>query len=513
MFKHTREVYLRHQKTEMLRLLEDYMRSVADGEARAELKKAYDELFRQSAGSDKDILDLNDCLLDWLKKMRAEIKENNLLTLQMYVAKFRSLLVDRSELCPVHSSLPMTRQDEKQLKRMEKLRKKRAKERKKRVERGENVPVAAFSSEELVDCLLKKCLDEKARLMDHMASIHARLLKNKNDAYAANDWKSSNLKLRAVDADIESYSNEKLRVVAVSAMERISSTYKELLISREISNDDLNKIRNETGRLMKERAADAGIVNSLVNDVMDGNACREIGQQPEYVRNNVKNDAYDQAFASLGAIAAGGNADILESELFKQFGAAPTEAELKLKAIRENAAAEIAGIENKIFDIDRQLQDFQAEGKRRFEKCARLLMRLDETAGAERIILQGDIDAADSEYDSFVNNIKVLSNIKANLLERRKFFESVKTGQLAEEYLGDIGKLDIDSLNEMALEIRKQIEALNGDLETLGTLNMVIDSGKIQTDTISTKSSNLDKAAGKNEDKYKALKRKYGLGG
>lgn len=497
-------IEFKRENEDSLRVLSKEVKNV---ELAAKLIDLCKRLEKQSVGYSAEVEEINLSIRDIIGEIRQDNIKNAYIVMDARIGKIEGLLAERAVLCP-GNSLTLTKADQKKERKKQRIIEKCNRVRAKLKSKGLST-VSTYTDDELLDLLLRSCRDERVKISEKIQSVHDALLKDKNDQYNLMLWDKYTIQLKAVDSDIENYTNETLRKTAIEAMARMDLSFREMVVNRKVSNEKLALLRKEHLKVMNERGKDMGATKGIVDDIINDHQSMDV----DGLKIKMQSDTYATRNSMCGA-SESKRRDIYEDPMFKEMGVPVPEEEIRRTKIVDNAEDILPKIEYNLEDVNEKLREYQRLGQKQFYKCNNLLRQLDHLVGVERSVHEGEIDAADIDYDITQRKIDYLKNDQANLLEKKKIVANIITDKRHKEYLSDIQELnDIDVLKGIAVEMNEHVDKMNKELEQLGTINTVIDSSKVNTSTMSTRTNHISNTKNPNAEKYEQLKKKYGVSG
>jgi hypothetical protein len=446
-----------------------------------------------------DGLDLENEIAEILKDVETDVLNQSYGVAGMRLDKVTILLDSRTVFAP-EEKLAATKQDQKKQKLSDKVMQKRLKKRKKLQKQGKDA-VSTYTDKELWYLYMQKLSDEVIKLENTIQS-----LSGKDDQISKTMLAEALLNRKTYQQEIADYSNEIIRDTSIASMQKMDDNYKSLIAKRKVSSEELEIIRKKHAELMRQRGTDIGETTDLFNDAMS-----DTGATTTTSNTATKTTTGSVATGSTASGSYTSAADrIINSSEFSDITGRKSAEEQEKEKILNDPDGYLQGVNDSIAKLDDMIAELNVKYNNSFNKTRELLIMLQNADPADKKALKDKINESDATCAGIEYNRDRCLNKKNKLIENRITLEKIKTEQTLKTL--DSKGVNNDILSDLAMGIVKSIEQSNEDLRDAGTVNVVIDDTKIETESLSGAryGLNRDEQEG-TDDHLEQLYKKYNV--
>jgi hypothetical protein len=469
-------------------------------QVREELNMLRAAIEKQCPAELAEALDGEQQVITILGDIAQDIAKGSYGSADLKIRKIAVLLSDRSALCP-ESGLTATKEDSKLQRKAAKANAKRLKQRAKRRKKGLEVD-STYTNEELLNMKLLQALDDydKAELL--VKDLHERLVENPDDKNALSQWKPAVAKMKTADKNRQIISDEILRQSNIDSMQAVQNTYKSILAMRTVSDPEVELMFKKYKETMEEEQESSKKTNEMY-EALNGTSAAESAEvaATTTVKEGSAVTSEEQKIKN----------EIFNSAEFKALGSAKSDDEKQRTDIINNPDKYLAQIEQSIQKLDEYISDVEAEHERSFAKTRELLIQLKESDPSKSKRLQDKINESDATCSGLEHTLNRCTNKMSKLIENRNTLQSLKTDKELKK-MSDSTLINNDTLSSLAMNVVNNIKSANKELEDAGTINAVIDSEEINTESMSGIRQGLSRDNAKRDEEHiQELNKKYGV--
>lgn len=489
------ELMNEQSKKDIQSKLETLIQHTNDPSVAAKLNSVTRILIEQGSSSEDSVFALDKLIKNLIDDLSKDILAGKATVVLAKLDKVLDNVTLRSTYCN-QTSQHLIAADARKQRRAEKLLKKTLK----------NTSVdeqALYTPEELLELMLAEAAEKKARLEDEQKTTHDLIVKNNRDAIALSNWEVLKIKIKEIDESIAMLSDARKRDVLATAFNRLTVEQKQLIASRQISDEQFNVLMSDFKKIKEVNAeqnayiqqAEQLLFDSSAAVVTDANEAINNANQFDNMRINAV--LSDPVFVEMGNNAQ----DVEKNEALND---CYDEIDSIILALRK---CELM-YTNKLEDVNETLKEQDLQLKM-------LLQQRNNASASECLVMDGEIDRLNASRVNMKNIIKKYRQALAINTEKMALANSVKNQAEIDKInksMNEFAQGAFENYEEIALSLRGYIEAANEELDKIGAVNAVADSAVVSMNTISGNDiENTYEAEIKDEEKYKALEEELGI--
>lgn len=461
------------------------------------LKDVQLDLQAQSNTSSEEVVKIDMEILALLKEVSMAVGKQQGSSAINKLDKIKKYVSDRQSYCLAGGKL--TKQDQKREKETQKVMDHMAKH---------GVRREKSRQEELQD----EIDEQNAKLFDlnkTMERLKERYQLNPNDRSIISQANVCKMEMTNVNNKLASLQAELEREVTTTIYQDTYQTNEKLVKGRTVSEDQMSVFREGISEARKIRDEERRKTAQDMSALKDDSAFSAFGNPFDETADSVFGNPFD-ATNVFGTTSASSSSQ-QKSTAFGGFDAkavGSADMQRDINKTKQALAQSLDTYNDKIDDLSDELRDYDAELKA-------LLVRREKASPSECLILDGQIDQLNAKRSGVQYAIKRYRNAVATLQEQSLLIDKLGTQQDFEATNAKIKQMTggrFADFEGLSMYLKESTAKANEELESVGTAGAVAESEEINMNTFTgANASVLDASAGKDENKYDALKKELGL--
>ena len=498
-------------KKDILAKIEILIQRTKDPAVAAKLNSAKNAILAQGATSSEEVAKLDKVILDILADLGKDLAAGNSAVVVKKLDNVLEKMETRAPYCTDNSQF-LTKEDRKRAKNADNAGRKL----------GLNTPAAKaedlYSPEELLEFMLIEATERQEKMTAEMQALYTRLKANPNDPVATYRWNTLKIKMKENGDRITMLQSEGNRTVLVNSMQNLTAEQKQLIASRQISDEQFDVIMADYQKMVNQQMADAAHVQQATDMFLNTStgAAQATGASAQAAQPSILSDP---DFIAMGGGAAKTPSILSDPDFIAMGGAAAAPAagagNAATDAVFENIDRIVHELEKCELMYSDKLDDVSADLKDMDKRLAQLLEKRKNATASECLVLDGEIDRLNAERVNAKNAIKRYRQALAVNTEKLSLARSLSN----QRDLNEINRRMQEStggaftnFEDYAMALREYTEKANADLESIGTVNAVANGVDVNMSTMTGREAD---ASGefevKDEDKYRALEEELGI--